>query len=144
MDPLTLPWIVPAQDGGRDFARDPEPGRIAWGSRPKGFGKDRAGHGPGVDLVLCPTDLVGTEKISSRWAVAAGRARGPNLACAGCGAKVGVWIGDCYTWLGRARRAFGQSFLGGRPVPGNNRCAVSVVAGTGASTVAGSSFRKGW
>ncbi|MEU7604524.1 hypothetical protein AB0B78_20125 [Streptomyces sp. NPDC040724] len=83
------------------FARDPEPVRIAWGSPPKGFGRSRAGHGPGLDPVLCPADVVGTEKIPSRWGGCCGPGGhdGPNLACAGCGAKVGVWIGDCHTWL---------------------------------------------
>ncbi len=83
------------------FARDPQPGRITWGSLPKGFGMSRAGHGPGVDLLLSPGDLIGTTKILSRWGGCCGPSghEGPNLACAGCGAEVGVWIGDCYTWL---------------------------------------------
>lgn len=83
------------------FARDPEPGRITWGSPPKGFRTSRAGHGPGVDLLLSPADLVGTTKILSRWGGCCGPGghEGANLACAGCGAEVGLWIGDCYTWL---------------------------------------------
>lgn len=83
------------------FARDPEPGRITWGPLPKGFKRFRAGHGPGVDPVLCPADLVGTVKVPGRWIGCCGPAGadGPNLACAGCGARVGLWIGDCYTWL---------------------------------------------
>jgi hypothetical protein len=83
------------------FARDPQPGRITWGSLPKGFGMSQAGHGPGVDLLLSPGDLVGATKLLSRWSGCCGPSghQGPNLACARCGAKVGLWIGDCYTWL---------------------------------------------
>ncbi|MFJ1864938.1 hypothetical protein ACIOD1_09925 [Streptomyces sp. NPDC088097] len=83
------------------FARDPEPGRIAWGAPPKGFGKSRAGHEPGVDMVLSPGDLVGTVKIPTRLhgCCGPGGHDGPNLACAGCGTEVGLWIGDCHTWL---------------------------------------------
>ncbi|MDX2561206.1 hypothetical protein PV371_16265 [Streptomyces sp. TX20-6-3] len=83
------------------FAYDPAPGRITWGPPPKGFGKSRAGHGPGVDPLLSPGDLIGTTKILSRWGGCCGPdgLAGPNLACEGCGAEVGLWIGDCYTWL---------------------------------------------
>ncbi|WP_369776560.1 hypothetical protein [Streptomyces sp. R33] len=83
------------------FARDPQPGRITWSSPPKGFRMSRAGHGPGVDLLLSPGDLAGTTKILSRWGGCCGPGGqdGPNLACSGCGAEVGLWISDCYTWL---------------------------------------------
>ncbi|MFJ8162192.1 hypothetical protein ACIRBY_14835 [Streptomyces sp. NPDC096136] len=83
------------------FARDPQPGRITWGPLPKGFRRSRAGQGPGGDLVLSPGDLVGTAKVASRWGGCCGPGGydGPNLACAGCGAQVGLWTGDCYTWL---------------------------------------------
>ncbi|MFJ4318822.1 hypothetical protein ACIP46_26535 [Streptomyces lavendulae] len=83
------------------FARDPEPGRIAWGPAPKRWRASRAGHGPGVDLLLSPGDLVGTTKIRGRWGGCCGPGghEGPNLACAGCGAEIGLWTGDCYTWL---------------------------------------------
>ncbi|MET9605299.1 hypothetical protein ABZZ17_09540 [Streptomyces sp. NPDC006512] len=83
------------------FALDPQSGRIAWGPPPKGFRKSRAGHGTPVDLLLSPGDLVGTSKILHRWGGCCGPGGhdGPNLACAGCGAEVGLWTGDCYTWL---------------------------------------------
>ncbi|MFB6615156.1 hypothetical protein ACFCV9_13230 [Streptomyces sp. NPDC056367] len=83
------------------FAREPQPGRIAWGPLPRRFGKSKAGRGPGTDLLLSPGDLVGTTKILSRWSGCCGPGGldGPNLACAGCGAAVGLWTGDCYTWL---------------------------------------------
>ncbi|MFF3013392.1 hypothetical protein [Streptomyces sp. NPDC057939] len=83
------------------FARDPDPGRTAWGPPPKSFGRSRAGHEPGVDLLLSPGDLVGTTRILGRWSGCCGPAGtdGPNLACAGCRAEVGLWTGDCYTWL---------------------------------------------
>ncbi|MFD5619630.1 hypothetical protein [Streptomyces yangpuensis] len=83
------------------FARDPDPGRIAWGPLPKGLRRSRRVHAPGVDVVLCPTDLVGTVPIRARWGGCCGPGGhdGPNLACAGCDAEVGLWTGDCYTWL---------------------------------------------
>lgn len=83
------------------FARDPEPGRIAWGPAPKGWRVSRAGHGSGVELLLSPGDLIGTTKILGRWGGCCGPGghEGPNLACAGCGAEIGLWTGDCYTWL---------------------------------------------
>ncbi|MDX2565188.1 hypothetical protein PV371_36830 [Streptomyces sp. TX20-6-3] len=73
------------------FVRDPQPGLITWGPLPKDFGMSRAGHGPGVDLLLSNGNLIGTTKILSRWGGCCGpdRHQGPNLACAGCRAEVG-------------------------------------------------------
>ncbi|MGW2839913.1 hypothetical protein ACWCWD_19215 [Streptomyces sp. NPDC001493] len=83
------------------FARDPEPGRITRRMLSEGSDASRAEPGAAVDLLLSPGDLVGTTEIQGRWGGCCGPSGhdGPNLACAGCGAEVGVWIGDCYTWL---------------------------------------------
>lgn len=91
----------PPRMGPGTFARDPQPGRITWGAPPKGFGKSRAAHQPEVDFLLSPGDLLGTTKIPGRWSGCCGPGGydGPNLACAGCRAEVGLWIGDCYTFL---------------------------------------------
>lgn len=83
------------------FARDPQPGRVP-GRRPsEGSATSGAEREPAVDLLLSPGDLVGTTEIWSRWDGCCGPCGidGPNLACRGCGAEVGLWIGDCYTWL---------------------------------------------
>ncbi|MFD6533694.1 hypothetical protein [Streptomyces sp. NPDC060184] len=83
------------------FARDPKPGRITRGTLNKGSEASGAERGAAGDLLLSPGDVVGTTEIQGRWGGCCGPAGhdGPNLACAGCGAEVGLWIGDCYTWL---------------------------------------------